>query len=187
MAAYGQDRGLERGLDHLRTQRTLSSAQHVQGMCWYTLALDPESAARFEAALDPLSAPPPTATEPDLRAAGQRRADALVALVARAVTAGQGVPAQAKAQLVVTIAWNDLAQAVRGSGAVPGRCQSAVLDPETVRKVACDAQLIPMVLGSDSVPLDVGRAKRLVPPGVLCDDTPHRHAAQVSGRHRSAG
>jgi hypothetical protein len=32
------------------------------------------------------------------------------------------------------------------------------------RRLACDATIIPMVLGAHSEPLDVGRAKRLVTP-----------------------
>ncbi|HKG49492.1 MAG TPA: DUF222 domain-containing protein, partial [Actinomycetales bacterium] len=34
------------------------------------------------------------------------------------------------------------------------------------RRLACDATLIPMVLGSASEPLDVGRATRLIPPAI---------------------
>jgi hypothetical protein len=36
-----------------------------------------------------------------------------------------------------------------------------VLSPGVVRRMACDAQIIPMVLGGDSKPLDVARRKRL--------------------------
>jgi hypothetical protein len=35
------------------------------------------------------------------------------------------------------------------------------LTPETIRQVACDAKVIPMVLGSGAEVLDVGRAIRL--------------------------
>ena len=34
------------------------------------------------------------------------------------------------------------------------------MSPETVRRLACEADIIPMVLGGDSVPLDVGRSRR---------------------------
>ncbi|MEO6999958.1 MAG: DUF222 domain-containing protein, partial [Terracoccus sp.] len=37
-----------------------------------------------------------------------------------------------------------------------------VLTAATVRRMACDAAIIPVVLGSDSQPLDVGRQERLV-------------------------
>ena len=44
-----------------------------------------------------------------------------------------------------------------------GSCQSGdVLTAATVRRMACDAAIIPVILGSDSQPLDVGRQERLV-------------------------
>ena len=47
----------------------------------------------------------------------------------------------------------------RGSGS----CQSGdVLSAATVRRMACDAAIIPVILGSQSQPLDVGRQERLV-------------------------
>jgi len=38
--------------------------------------------------------------------------------------------------------------------------------PETVRRLTCDAGIIPMVLGSDSEPLDIGRKTRTIPPAI---------------------
>ena len=32
----------------------------------------------------------------------------------------------------------------------------ALVDPHTVRRLACDAEIVPIVLGSKSEPLDVG-------------------------------
>jgi hypothetical protein len=40
------------------------------------------------------------------------------------------------------------------------------LSAAAVRKLACDADVIPIVLGSDGLPLDVGRAQRLVTMGI---------------------
>ena len=40
----------------------------------------------------------------------------------------------------------------------------APIGPETARRLACDATIIPMVLGAHSEILDVGRTKRLVTP-----------------------
>ena len=34
------------------------------------------------------------------------------------------------------------------------------------RKLACDATIIPLVLGENSEPLDIGRATRLIPPAL---------------------
>ncbi|WP_433026391.1 DUF222 domain-containing protein [Actinomycetospora sp. CA-053990] len=38
----------------------------------------------------------------------------------------------------------------------------ALVDPHTVRRLACDAEIVPIVLGSRSEPLDVGRLQRTV-------------------------
>ncbi len=38
--------------------------------------------------------------------------------------------------------------------------------PETVRRITCDGAIIPMVLGSDSEPLDVGRKTRTIPTAI---------------------
>ena len=38
------------------------------------------------------------------------------------------------------------------------------LPVSTVRRLCCDAEIIPMVLGTDGVPLDVGRSARSVTP-----------------------
>ncbi len=41
---------------------------------------------------------------------------------------------------------------------------SGQISPTTVRKLACDADLIPVVLGGEGQVLDIGRARRLFPP-----------------------
>ncbi|MHB8188741.1 MAG: HNH endonuclease signature motif containing protein, partial [Dermatophilaceae bacterium] len=63
-----------------------------------------------------------------------------------------------------TIEFDRLAGAVRGAGTT---LTGQVLSPQSVRKLACDAAIIPMVLGSQGQPLDVGRTKRLVTPALL--------------------
>ena len=65
---------------------------------------------------------------------------------------------------MVTIDNHTLKDAVRGAGRT---LDGTVLSPQTIRKLACDASIIPMVLGSQSQPLDVGRTKRLVTPALL--------------------
>ena len=48
--------------------------------------------------------------------------------------------------------------------------------PETARRLACDAELIPAVMGSAGQPLDVGRKHRIVPPHI-------RHALYLRDHH----
>jgi hypothetical protein len=128
--------------------------------------LDPEAGAVLTAALDPLSAPNPCEVNGgrDPRPPDRRRAEALVELARRATAAGSNAPTTAKAQIVVTIDYDRLAGAVRGAGTT---LAGQVLSPQTVRRLACDATIIPMVLGSQGQPLDVGRTKRLVTPALL--------------------
>jgi hypothetical protein len=84
------------------------------------------------------------------------------------------VPTTTKAQLFVTVDYDRLrtrlggdAEPDRGlaAGEVSGGTQSGtLLAPETVRRIGCDATVIPLVLGSDAEILDWGRARRLFSP-----------------------
>lgn len=95
----------------------------------------------------------------DLRDHGARMFDALIQLARTAQAAGVvpeshgGVP-----QVVVTMDIDDLKDGVGEAATTLGE----ELDPATVRRMACDADLIPGVLGADGALLDVGRAQRLV-------------------------
>ncbi|TCC14193.1 DUF222 domain-containing protein, partial [Kribbella sindirgiensis] len=66
----------------------------------------------------------------------------------------------AKANLTVTIDFQDLKAAT--ADAIGHTVYSNGLSAATIRRLACDAGVIPVVLGSNSEPLDVGRRERLV-------------------------
>ncbi|WP_410790360.1 DUF222 domain-containing protein [Kribbella sp. C-35] len=66
----------------------------------------------------------------------------------------------AKANLTVTIDFQDLKAAT--ADAIGHTVYSNGLSAATIRRLACDAKVIPVVLGSNSEPLDVGRRERLV-------------------------
>ncbi|MCP2322803.1 hypothetical protein HDA40_001310 [Hamadaea flava] len=150
--------------------------------------LDTEAAAIVRTALDPLSGPrkpAPTVAaaigadacggsdavnddcaaarvvpgEPDPRSAGARRADALVEVCQRIMDAGE-LPDNGgeKPHLTITLPWDAL-QAKVAAGLLD---TGDLLTPETVRRLACDAMIIPAVLGGDGQVLDVGRARRLI-------------------------
>ena len=95
----------------------------------------------------------------DSRNAAARRADALVEICRRILDAGE-LPESGgeKPHLVVTMSWEQLRDQV-GAGLLD---TGDLLTPETVRRLACDATIIPAVLGSDGQVLDVGRARRLI-------------------------
>ncbi|WP_298992383.1 HNH endonuclease signature motif containing protein [uncultured Pseudokineococcus sp.] len=140
----------------------LTGTWHVRGR------LAPEAGATLMTALEALAAPEPSGEQgPDLRSAAQRRADALVALADKALSAPpaseQGLPSEggARARVVVTMDLSGLTGAVRGAGLM---VDDAPLSPGAVRRLACDAEVVPAVLGSRSEPLDVGRAAYTVTP-----------------------
>ena len=57
----------------------------------------------------------------------------------------------------------ELTGALRGAGLTLGH---ELLTAGTVRRLACEADLVPAVLGTKSQLLDVGRTQRLVPPAI---------------------
>jgi hypothetical protein len=66
----------------------------------------------------------------------------------------------AKANITVTIDFDDLKAAT--ADAIGRTVYSGGLSAATIRRLACDANIIPLVLGSNSEPLDVGRSVRLI-------------------------
>jgi hypothetical protein len=94
----------------------------------------------------------------DPRTPQARRADALLDLVTRAVGAPEGVPRQSKTSLVVTIGLDVLQGQRRGAGLTMA---GDILTTDTVRRMACDAELIPVVLGGRGEILDHGMGVRL--------------------------
>jgi len=163
IAVHGHRGDFQRRADKLKDQVGLSQPYDDDGMAEYRLRLDPEGKEVLEAMLGPLSAPNPTPDCPDLRSSDQRRGQALIAICRRAAAAGGEAPTTTKAALLVTIDLDDL-RAGCGAGSTLG---GQFLGVETIRRIACDATIIPVVLGSGSEVLDVGRARRLFTPGLL--------------------
>jgi hypothetical protein len=119
--------------------------------------LDEVGAATVNAALDPLCAPRHDNDAP--RTPAQRRADALIE-VCDLATRTKKLPNNGgqRPHLVVTVPYDVLHQKL-GIGTLDtgGR-----LTTTQIRQLACDAQLIPAVLGSDGQVLDLGRGRRLI-------------------------
>ncbi|MDQ2884107.1 MAG: HNH endonuclease [Actinomycetota bacterium] len=123
--------------------------------------LDREAAEIVRSALSPLSAPRPTTdTEVDLRDAAQRDADALVELAQRALEAG-ALPTEGgeRPQVVVTMSLGVLQGRIGAASLALG----GPINADVARRIACDARVIPVVLGARGEPLDIGRASYTVP------------------------
>ncbi|HEX8760709.1 MAG TPA: DUF222 domain-containing protein [Pseudonocardiaceae bacterium] len=126
--------------------------------------LDREAAEIVRSALSPLAAPRPTTdTEVDLRDTVQRDADALVELAQRALGNGE-LPTEGgeRPQVVVTVSLAVLQGQIGSASLALG----GPINADIARRIACDAQIIPMVLGARSEPLDIGRASHTVPAAI---------------------
>ena len=87
-----------------------------------------------------------------------RQAQALIALVNGANESVSDVPV--RAEIVVHVDLETLQHGLHAGGT----CHTALgadLPVETVRRLACEAEILPVVLDGRSVPIDVGRSKRL--------------------------
>jgi hypothetical protein len=163
---YGIPGVFQDGQDRLHRSVELSAGRLApSGLYRYELTVDPEGRAVVEAAIGPLAAPlPAVGGTPDSRSAGRRRGEALIAVCRRSTAAALNVPAQPKATLHVTMDFHDLAGRV-GAGAVTGTVAAGtLLGPDMVRRLACDALIIPTVLGANNEVLNVGRGSRLFTP-----------------------
>ena len=135
--------------------------------------LDPVSTATLLSGLDPLSAPRPAAEGGyDTRSPGLRRAQALIQLVERAMAIppdGPGaLPSQrgARPRMVVTVPLATLL-AELGIPALDQDGQTGVepavlatgqvVSARTAQQLACEAEILPVLLDEHGNPLDVGR------------------------------
>ncbi|MCO7219837.1 HNH endonuclease signature motif containing protein [Klenkia sp. PcliD-1-E] len=132
--------------------------------------LDAAGGERVEAALESISAA--SRCEGDLRNRDQRAGDALVQLADLHLAAGDlPMLRKARPQITALIQLEDLADPDTRPAAT--RLGSGVTASNTVaRQAACDGDVARILLGPDGLPLDVGRAHRLVPAHI-------RRAAEV--------
>ena len=146
-----------------KAARSLTRSEGPAGMTRYRVLLDEEGAAVLDAALAALSGPVTGPNgERDPRPAAQRRADALVELIRRGVSSPGEASTNEKAQVIITMDLDDLREQTNAAGVT---FTGQVLAPSVVRRMACDAGIIPTVLGSKGEVLDMGRRVRFFTPG----------------------
>ena len=167
--------GFERQEAEARSGRWLQLIRQHDGSLKMRGCLDKESAALALAVLDPLAAPRPAVDGvPDTRKPERRNADAFMQLCQLATPTLPDVRGE-RPHLFVTTTLESLERRLEGSPGWPPRWSSQTQHTEpgsleggylisagAVRRIACDANIIPVVLGSAGQPLDIGRSTRLV-------------------------
>ncbi|MDQ0893805.1 HNH endonuclease signature motif containing protein [Agromyces ramosus] len=170
--------GIEPRDEALRSERSLVIHEEPSGMVRFHARLDPVTAAPIKAAIESLvseslrrraAAPSATADAVDLadtvcrpvlddhRTIPQLQADALAEL-ARHALGCTAMPEAAKTTVVVRIDFDALRTGL-GDASVDGLDRP--ISAGAARRLAADAELIPAVLDGESVPLDLGRRRRL--------------------------
>ncbi len=143
--------------------RELSLRRKRTGVWELNGRFDDETGTRASALLDSLAQRRNTDEGPDLRSPLERYGDAFSDAVDLALNSPD-LPMQAgeRAHVMVAVSLQDLKSGV-GQATLGdlGRISAA-----EARIQACDCMLIPAVLGAKSEPLDLGRQRRLVSPGL---------------------
>ena len=140
--------------------RSLYLAEMMEGMGDIRGTLTPELFHTLKTAID-AKANPTFLDADNWRTPAQRRADALGDICSfylthntDTVTSGGERP-----HVTITLDYETLKGHVERLPEING----APVTPATMRRITCDAGIIPMVLGTDSEPLDVGRKTRTIP------------------------
>ena len=155
VAEEAERAALERAEQRAERDRYLTLSDAGDGAVRLSGRLGAEAAAVVRAALEPLCRPLPG----DTRTPAQRRADALTD-ICRLTLATTELPDHGgePPQVVVTVDYDLLTRQLG-----PGLLDTGQnLSPQTVRRLACDARVLPAVLDGAGQPLDLGRQRRLV-------------------------
>ena len=140
---------------HFGTRSTRTGLTPIKGK------LDDYGVEVIKKAIDGLAAPRPEQDGVrDPRPAATRSAQALVEAMRRFLDLGDA-PMQGgeRPHVTITMNWDAITGMISNASFDTG----AMISPAQARKFLCDAQIIPMILGSKSEILDVGRASRTFP------------------------
>jgi hypothetical protein len=179
----------ERDTEARYDARWLTVAQTYGGMTSLAGMLEPEGGAILTAALDALVSANPS---DDTRSRDQQRADALVDLIELArshdllpVTGGNRPEILVHATVTALAADAPTASAEPALGAPVGAVATLdtghALTPGALDRLGCDARFRRLLVDPAGVPLDLGRATRLVPPAL------RKHVALRDGGCRYPG
>ncbi|MEU7789117.1 DUF222 domain-containing protein [Amycolatopsis sp. NPDC049159] len=143
--------------------RELSLRRRRTGTWELTGRFDDEMGTRASALLDALAERRTSDDGGDFRSPQERYGDAFSDAIDLALNSPE-LPTQAgeRAHVLVAVSLSDL-QSGLGSATLG---DTGLISAVEARIHACDCKLIPTVLGASSEPLDLGRARRLISPGL---------------------
>ncbi len=143
--------------------RELSLRRRRTGTWELTGRFDDETGTRASALLDALAERRTSEDGGDFRSPQERYGDAFSDAIDLALNSPE-LPTQAgeRAHVLVAVSLSDL-QSGLGSATLG---DTGLISAVEARIYACDCKLIPTVLGASSEPLDLGRARRLISPGL---------------------
>ena len=150
-----RDEGVSR-LAQLRQQRNVRRwVDRQTGMCETLISLDPETDAKVWTAINGAVGAERARPQDRDTTWDHLVTDTVVDLIAGARAVNDRVP-----EVSVLIDFETLQNGLH-DGSVCETSDGAPLPPETVRRMACDGDVLPVVLGGKTEVLDVGRARRL--------------------------
>ena len=160
--------GAEPREDELRSRAGITVIHGRDGLVTWIVKMHPEAAGLIGAAVDARTAPrrvptfdDSTESDPaiaDDRTLAQKRLDALVDIATESLAHDTGRLAGTAVTMCVTMTLEALLSGV-GVAHIDGVDEP--ISARTARRLASEAAIIPVVLGSESEPLDVGRSSRL--------------------------
>ena len=156
LIACGVESSSDAAAEKRLAKRGLTISPTFNGMRSVSGMLTPEVGEALETALDQLAQP--TGVEDD-RSHAQRRHDAVGELANHYLAHGEMSEINGeRPRVIVTIDYQALVGDLQGGwGRLPS---GATISPATARRLACDAGIIPAVLGSNSEVLDMGKHSR---------------------------
>ena len=149
---------------HDRVELSIGTRNPDTGMTGIRGQLDDLGVELLGKAIEGLSKPQPAHDgTPDPRSAAVRRGHALKDVLRRYLNLGDApTHGGERPHITITVDYHDLLQRIGAAYLELGGAISAA----QARTLACDAEIIPMVMGSASEVLDVGRANRLFTPAI---------------------
>jgi hypothetical protein len=161
--------------ERVRERRRLKASIKFLGMVHLDGDLDPETGETLLTALRALlDAESKTSRKDDYRTPEQRRADALGEICRQWLDSTKRPSVGGERPHVTVTVGADALKGVRGDTSELDHV--GAVDPETARRLACDASIRRVVMAGPSEPLDVGRKTPVIPPAL-------RRAVILRDRH----